>query len=108
MTGSMGAKGRRVQFNEPLRFDVKEGGNIILYGPGGPGIGGSGRVLGNSGAITMQVDIPGNVFEGMRFVGNFSIADVRNARGNWQFSRLGVTGSGMWNVSRSGGTNPAG
>jgi hypothetical protein len=65
-------------------------------------------VLGNSGAITMQVDIPGNVFEGMRFVGNFSIADVRNARGNWQFSRLGVTGSGMWNVSRSGGTNPAG
>jgi hypothetical protein len=108
MTGSMGARGRRLPFNETLRFDVKEGGNIILYGPVGPGIGGSGRVLGNSGAITMQADIPGNVFEGMRFVGNFSIADVRNARGNWQFSRLGVTGSGMWNVSRSGGTNPAG
>jgi hypothetical protein len=56
----------------------------------------------------MQIDSPGNVLDGTRFVGNFSIADIRNARGNWQVSRLGVRGSGMWNVSRIGGPSPAG
>lgn len=108
MTGSTSAAGIRVPVNAMLRFDVKEGGNVVLYDPLGQGIVGSGKVLDNSGAITMQIDRPGNVLDGMRFVGNFSIADIRNARGNWQVSRLGVRGSGVWSVSRSGGPSPAG
>jgi len=108
LSGSVTAAGRRATVSAKLEFDVKEGGDIVLYDPFGQGIAGSGRVLNNSGAITMQIDSPGNVLDGTRFVGNFSIADIRNARGNWQVSRLGVRGSGMWNVSRIGGPSPAG
>ncbi len=109
-TGSVIVAGRRTRVNFDLRFDVQDGGGIVLYESHGLGSGpvGTGRVLNDSGAITMVVDNPASPFFGARFLGNFSIADIRNARGNWRWSLAGARASGFWNVSRVEGSNPLG
>ena len=105
-TVTLGGIRRSVRFM--LSFEVKGDNTIELHDPETKGPIGSGHVLPNSGAITMRVDKPASAFYGATFVGSFSIADMRVARGTWKWTPGGATATGMWNVVRIGGVSPAG
>lgn len=107
-TGSVRLGNAAAPVSFTLSFKVNGDNTIALYEPNGDSPVGSGRVLPNSGAITMRVDNPQSAYYGATFVGSFSIADMRVARGTWKWSRAGATATGMWNVVRSGGVSPAG